>query len=81
MFTLKGHAGTVKAVVVTSDGKAISGSWDKTLKVWDVESGEELRTLEGHTGVVNAVALTSDGKKAISGSYDKTLKVWDVEQN
>ena len=71
----------VNAVAVTPDGKkAISGSDDSTLKVWDIEIGKELRTLRGHTSWVTAVALTSDGK-AISGSWDKTLKVWDVEQN
>ena len=78
--TLEGHTGGVNAVALTADGKrAVSASWDKTLKVWDLESGRELRTLEGHTDGVNAVALTADGKRAVSASWDKTLKVWDLE--
>ena len=51
---------------------------DKTIKVWDLESGRLLRSLEGHTDGVNAVALTPDGR-IVSGSADKTIKVWDLE--
>ena len=67
-------------MAVTSDGRrAVSASGDKTLRIWDLESGESLRTLEGHTGSVNAVAVTSDGRRAVSASYDKTLRIWDLE--
>ena len=52
---------------------------DNTLKVWDVESGRELRTLEGHTDLVSGVALSGDGRRAVSASSDGTLKVWEVE--
>ena len=74
----------VRAVAVTPDGKkAISGSDDGKLKVWDLETGKELMTLEGHCksgyGSVYVVALTPDGTKAVSGSLDKTLKVWDLD--
>ena len=57
------------------------GALDKTLKVWDLESGRELNTLTGHEGIVVAVAVTTDGQYAISGSLDKTLKVWDLEHS
>ena len=69
----------VNAVAVTADGKrAISGSNDKTLKVWDLTTGKEQFTLNGHRESVYAVAVTADGKQAISGSLDNTLKVWDL---
>ena len=69
----------VNAVAVTPDGsQAVSASWDKTLKVWDLRTGKALRTLEGHADGVNAVAVTPDGSQAVSASYDKTLKVWDL---
>jgi WD40 repeat protein len=55
----------------------ISASSDGTLKVWDLESGAELRTLKG--GGVLAVAVMPDGRRAISGAADGTLKVWDLE--
>jgi WD40 repeat protein len=78
--TLVGHSGSVYAVAVTPDGwQAISGSLDKTLKVWNLETGELRLSLEGHSDAVNAVAVTPDGKQAISGSSDRTLKVWNLE--
>ena len=47
--------------------------------MWDLESGQLVRTLEGHTDLVNAVAVTPDGRRAISASADHTLRVWDFE--
>ena len=59
-------------------GLAVSASSDHTLKVWEVDSGRELRTLAGHTGGVHGVALSGDGRIAVSASADHTLKVWEV---
>ena len=65
---------------MTADGRwAVSASLDKTLKVWDLEAGRELRTLEGHSALVTGVAVTADGRRAVSASEDKTLKVWDLD--
>jgi len=78
--TLEGHSASVLGVAVTPDGKrAVSASWDHTLKVWDLETGRALRTLEGHSLPVSGVAVTPDGKRAVSASWDQTLKVWDLE--
>jgi len=78
--TFKGHSNGVNAVSLSSDGKrVISASRDKTLILWDVESGEPIRTFKGHSYVVNAVSISNDGKRAISSSLDKTLILWDVE--
>ncbi|WP_442957374.1 WD40 repeat domain-containing protein, partial [Phormidium sp. CCY1219] len=78
--TFAGHSGGVEAVAITPDGKrAVSASYDETLKLWDLETGTELATLTGHSDDVNAVAITPDGKQAVSASDDTTLKLWDLE--
>ena len=59
--------------------RAISASRDGTLKLWDLESGREVRTLEGRSGIVNSVAITPDGRRAISCSIGDVLKTWDLE--
>ena len=77
--TLAGHSDSVTAVALAPDGKtAISASEDKTLKIWDTETGSELKTLTGHSSGVNAVDLAPDVKRAISASLDNTLKIWDL---
>ncbi|MCT7969452.1 NB-ARC domain-containing protein [Laspinema sp. D1] len=77
--TLTGHRRSVNAVAITPDGKqAVSASSDKTLKRWDLATGEELATLTGHDASVRAVAITPDGKQAVSASSDKTLKRWNL---
>lgn len=55
-----------------------SGSYDKTVKLWDAARGKLLGMLQGHTGVANGVAWSPDGKRLVSGSHDKTVKVWNV---
>jgi WD40 repeat protein/DNA-directed RNA polymerase subunit RPC12/RpoP len=77
---LKGHAGIVQAVALSSDGRlAVSGSDDRTVRVWDLSTGVCVATLEGHTGWVRCVAVTSDGRLAVSGSDDRTVRVWDIQ--
>ena len=66
------------ALALTGDGRVVSGSADGTVKVWDLNSGQEQRTLSGHGGGVMALALTGDGR-VVSGSSDGTVKVWDLD--
>jgi WD40 repeat protein len=78
--TFAGHTETVVAVAVLPDGKhALSASRDKTLKLWDLDTGAVLRTLEGHSDAVTAVRVLPGGKRILSASEDKTLKLWDLD--
>jgi len=74
-LTLVGHTRVVTALAVLPDYKIASGSWDKTVRVWDAANGECLYTLYGHTDGVVKLAALSEGKLA-SGSYDGTVRVW-----
>ena len=56
----------------------MSGSRDKTIKIWDATTLQEVGTLEGHTNYVYSVAVFPDGSKIVSGSGDKTIKIWDA---
>jgi hypothetical protein len=73
------HSGSVNTVAFAPDGRtALTGSDDRTLKLWDLSSGREIRTFSGHSNSVRSVAFAPDGRTALSGSFDKTLKLWDV---
>ena len=77
--TLSGHTDSVCKVAVSLDNcTLISASWDKTVKVWELSSGQELRTLSGHADFVRGVAVSPDGCTVISASSDKTVKVWEL---
>ncbi len=77
--TLTGHSDEVFSVAYSPDGRYLaSGSIDKTIKIWEVATGKELRTLTGHSGGVFLVAYSPDGRYLASGSSDKTIKIWEV---
>jgi len=77
--TLSGHTGGVNCVALTLDGKTVvSASDDKTLRVWNMTTGQTTHVLSDHSKRVRHVALTSDGKTAVSASDDETLRVWDL---
>ena len=75
--TFEGHSSYVSGVAFSPDGRTVvSGSWDKTLKLWSVSGGECLKTFEGHSSEVSGVAFSPDGRTVVSGSWDNTLKLW-----
>jgi len=72
-----GHTETVLSIAFAPDGgKAVSGSRDKTVRLWNVADGKELRCLEGHSDAVTCVAFTPEGN-LLSGGRDRTVRLWD----
>ena len=74
-----GHTDAIRSVAFSPDGTlAISGPFDNTARIWDVNSGNCIRVFEGHSSYVASVAWRHDGNLAISGSYDNTARIWNV---
>jgi len=77
--SLNGHSDAVSDAVLSSDGQfCLSSSWDKTMRLWDLNSGVSVRLFKGHTKDVNSVAFSSDNRQIVSGSRDKTIKLWNT---
>jgi guanine nucleotide-binding protein subunit beta-2-like 1 protein len=77
--SMGGHSEPVSSVVLSSDGQfALSGSWDRTMRLWDLNTGATARTFQGHAKDVNSVAFSGDNRQIVSGSRDRTIKLWNT---
>ncbi len=77
---LEGRSGQANAVAFSPDGRfTLLASADKSVRLWDVEAGRDLRRFIGHTASVWCVAFSPDGKRALSGGADASVRLWDVE--
>ena len=76
---LVGHGYGIAAVAFSPDGKTLaSGGFDRSVKLWSIDSGQEWATLAEHEGWVAAVAFSHDGEILATGSHDQTIKLWDA---
>jgi WD40 repeat protein len=77
---LKGYSNVVFALAFSNDSKyLVSGSSDKTVRVWSVKEQRRVKTFSGHTNDVYGVAMY--GEKIVSASYDKTVKLWSLDED
>jgi guanine nucleotide-binding protein subunit beta-2-like 1 protein len=76
---LTGHSHFVEDVAISSDGQfALSGSWDATLRLWDLSTGQTTRRFIGHSKDVLSIAFSADNRQIVSGSRDKSIKLWNT---
>src|SRR5262249_15474405 len=74
-----GHPGYIQCVAYSPDSRFLaSGSTDKAVRIWDLATGQEIRTLAGHTGWVTGVSFSPDGSRLVSSGLGGTIKIWDV---
>ncbi|PFX31520.1 receptor of activated protein C kinase 1-like [Stylophora pistillata] len=77
--SLTGHNHFVSDVVMSSDGQfALSGSWDKSMRLWDLNTGASTRQFVGHTKDILSVAFSADNRQIVSGSRDCSIKLWNT---
>jgi len=76
---LTGHSHYVSDVAISSDGQfALSGSWDATMRLWDLNTGLTTRRFVGHSKDVLSVAFSADNRQIVSGSRDREIKLWNT---
>ena len=76
---IQGHTQTISCIAITrNDEYIVTGSHDKTVRLWSILQGSQIAVLEGHSDVITCVAVTNDSKYALSGSSDKTIRVWNL---
>ena len=79
LAVLSGHGDQVISAVYSPDGtRIVTGSFDKTARIWDARTGAQLAVLSGHGGLVYAAVYSPDGTRIVTTSADKTARIWDA---
>ncbi len=75
----QGHPSSILSVAISHNGRWVAtASKDKTIKIWDLSSGKEIRTMAGHQSEVVAVIFSPDDRYIASSSWDRTIRIWNV---
>ena len=77
--TLQGHRNVVCAASFSPDGqRVVTGSWDRTARIWDANTGQVIHTLQDHQGIVDSASFSPDGRWVVTASDDHTARIWDA---
>ena len=77
---LNGHTGSIPGIAISRDGtRLLSASVDKTIRLWDIATGQELRRFIGHTDKAVCVVFSPEETRAASAGHDGTVRIWDVQ--
>jgi WD40 repeat protein len=79
--TLAGHRADVRSAGFSPDGTLVvtAGGRDRTARIWDAPTGEQLRVLRGHSNIVIAAAFGPDGERIVTASGDNSARIWDAD--
>lgn len=81
ILTLEDDADRIVSLSVHRDGYVASGSYDNTIRIWNIENGQLTHLLKGHDFVVSDVAFSPDGQLLASASYDESIKIWNWQKS
>lgn len=77
--SLTGHSHFVQDVTISRDSQfALSASWDRSMRLWDLNHATTHRRFTGHTGDVLSVAFSANNRQIVSGSRDRSIKLWNT---
>jgi WD40 repeat protein len=77
---LRGHQGAVRAVAFSpDDDRVVTGSVDRSVRVWSLDGVTSALVLRGHDDSVSAVAFSPDGSQVLSGAWDRTARLWNAD--
>ncbi len=78
--TIVGHTDRVNSASFSADGsRVVTGSDDRTARIWNAQTGEQLLAIDGHANVVNCASFSPDGSRVVTGSDDRTARIWNVQ--